>query len=69
MMGIQPANQGKLFYYDISLERRIPAKHLLRQIKEAVDFAFVYEEVQDCYGVNGNEEDVGSEDVGSSLKY
>ena len=35
MMGRQPANQGKLFYYDISLERRIPAKHLLRQIKEA----------------------------------
>lgn len=54
MMGRQPVNQGKLFYYDISLERRIPAKHLLRQIKEAVDFAFVYEEVQDCYGVNGN---------------
>ena len=54
MMGRQPANQGKLFYYDISLERRIPAKHLLRQIKEAVNFAFVYEEVQDCYGVNGN---------------
>lgn len=26
MMGRQPVNQGKL-YYDISLERRIPAKH------------------------------------------
>jgi transposase len=54
MMGKQPANEGKLFYYDISLARRIPAKHLLRQIKEAVDFRFTYEQVQDCYGVNGN---------------
>lgn len=54
MMGKQPANEGKLFYYDISLARRIPAKHLLRQIKEAVDFSFTYEQVQDCYGVKGN---------------
>lgn len=54
MMGKQPAHEGKLFYYDISLARRIPAKHLLRQIKEAVDFSFTYEQVQDCYGVKGN---------------
>jgi transposase len=54
MMGKQPASEGKLFYYDISLERRIPAKHRLRQIKETVDFAFVYEQVKDCYGVKGN---------------
>ena len=41
MMGRQAANTGKLFHYGISLERRIPAKHLLRQVKETVDFAFV----------------------------
>ena len=54
MMGKQPANEGKLFYYDISVARRIPAKHLLRQIKETIDFAFAYEDVKACYGVNGN---------------
>lgn len=54
MMGRQAANTGKLFHYGISLERRIPAKHLLRQVKETVDFAFVYEEVEACYGVKGN---------------
>ncbi|MFC1763221.1 transposase [Planctomycetota bacterium] len=54
MMGKQVSNQAKLFYYDISLEQRIPANHLLRQINEVIDFSFVYDEVQDCYGVNGN---------------
>lgn len=32
MMGKQCDRQGKLFYYDVSLERRIPPNHLLRQI-------------------------------------
>jgi len=54
MMGKQATNEGKLFYYDISLERRIPARHLLRQIKETIDFGFTYEQVRDCYGVKGN---------------
>ena len=54
MMGKQRSNQAKLFYYDISLEQRIPANHLLRQINEVIDFNFVYDEVQDCYGVKGN---------------
>ena len=54
MMGRQSANTGKLFHYGVSLGRRIPARHLLRQVKETVDFAFVYGEVKDCYGSKGN---------------
>ncbi len=54
MMGKQPASQPKLFYYDLSLEKRIPQDHLLRQIKEIVGFDFVYEQVEDRYGVNGH---------------
>jgi transposase len=54
MMGKQPADEGKLFYYNFSLESRIPARHVLRRIQETLDFSFAYEEVQDCYGVNGN---------------
>ncbi len=54
MMGKQPASQPKLFYYDLSLEERIPHDHLLRRIKELIDFDFVYEQVEDCYGANGN---------------
>jgi transposase len=54
MMGKQPGNQQKLFYYNISLERRVPEQHLLRKIKAVIDFDFIYREVQDRYGYNGN---------------
>jgi len=54
MMGKQSNNQQKLFHYNVSLERRIPQKHQLRKIREMIDFDFVYHEVKDCYGDNGN---------------
>jgi transposase len=54
MMGKQAPQEAKLFYYDICLERRIPQNHLLRKIKDILDFDFVYPLVKDCYGKNGN---------------
>ena len=54
MMGKQAPQDAKLFYYDISLERRIPQNHLLRKIKGILDFDFVYPLVKDSYGKNGN---------------
>jgi transposase len=54
MMGKQPPQEAKLFYYDICLERRIPKNHLLRKIRNILDFDFVYPLVKDCYGKNGN---------------
>ena len=54
MMGKQSNNQEKLFHYNVSLEQRIPQKHQLRKIREMIDFDFVYHEVKDCYGDNGN---------------
>ena len=54
MMGKQSHNQQKLFHYTVRLEQRIPQKHQLRQIREMIDFDFVYHEVKDCYGYNGN---------------
>lgn len=54
MMGKQTPQEAKLFYYDICLERRIPQNHLLRKIKDILDFDFVYPLVKGCYGKNGN---------------
>ncbi len=54
MMGKQSNNQQKLFHYNVSLEQRIPQKHQLRKIRELIGFDFVYHEVKDCYGDNGN---------------
>lgn len=53
-MGYQPGLQPKLFYHQISLDQRIPKDHLLRKIQEKVDFDFIYAEVKDTYGGNGN---------------
>ena len=54
MMGRQPNQQPKLFYDRINLDRRIRSDHVLRQIAQHIDFDFIYREVQDTYGVNGN---------------
>jgi transposase len=53
-MGHEPPCQPKLFYQDINLERRIPHDHILRKIREKIDFDFIYAEVEDSYGENGN---------------
>ena len=54
MMGHQPDAQPKLFYHSINLDDRIPAASVLRKIRKHIDFAFIYQEVKDCYGVKGN---------------
>lgn len=54
MMGHQPPPQGKLFYTDLNLDRRIRLTHPLRRIASLIDFEFVYQEVADTYGANGN---------------
>jgi len=54
MMGHQPQVQEKLFYTRFNLNQRIPKNHILRKISNMVDFDFVYKEVKDKYGYNGN---------------
>jgi hypothetical protein len=54
MMGQQTGNQPKIFYHPMNLEQRVPRTHLLRRIQEQIDFNFIYAEVRDAYGSNGN---------------
>ena len=55
MMGRQPKVQNKLFYSTINLEQRVRQNHILRKIKKHINFDFIYDEVKDKYGFNGNE--------------
>ena len=54
MMGYQSNFQPKLFYYNVNLDQRVPQNHSLRKINEKIDFDFIYKEVRDTYGINGN---------------
>lgn len=54
MMGRQKRVQQKLFYNRINLEKRIRDDHILRAINTHIDFEFIYDEVEDTYGDNGN---------------
>ena len=54
MMGHQPPSQENIFMYSIHLENRVRKDHILRSIKELIDFDFIYKEVEDTYGKNGN---------------
>jgi len=54
MMGYQSGFQPKLFYHHINLEQRVPQNHILRKIEEKIDFGFIYAQVRDSYGDNGN---------------
>jgi transposase len=54
MMGYQGDFQPKLFYHQINLDQRVSETHILRKIQEKVDFDFIYMEVKDTYGDNGN---------------
>ena len=54
MMGHQPPPQASLFYTGINLEKRIRSDHVLRKVAQMVDFDFVYAEVKESYGYNGN---------------
>ena len=53
-MSYQNPPQGKLFYIGVNIDKRIRQNHLLRKIKEQIDFEFIYKEVEDKYGYNGN---------------
>ncbi len=53
MMGHQSKVQNKLFYTVINLEQRVRKNHILRKVKRHIDF--IYNEVKDKYGINGNE--------------
>src|SRR5438445_13840948 len=54
MMGEQKS-EAQLFNYAVNLEKRVRSNHPLRQVKGAIDFGFVREEVAHCYGEKGNE--------------
>jgi transposase len=54
MMGHQPGYQQKLFITGFNLDERIRKDHILRKIREKIDFDFIYKEVEDTYGFNGN---------------
>ncbi len=54
-MSYQDPPQRKLFYIGINLDKRIRKNHPLRKIRELIDFDFIYKEVKDNYGYNGNE--------------
>src|SRR5690606_27425981 len=53
MMG-KHDSQKSLFSYSVDLDRRVRSDHPLRKVAEAVDFAFVRDEVRGKYGYNGN---------------
>lgn len=54
MMGCETGFQPKLFYHQINLDQKIPQNNILRRIQEQIDFEFIYAEVKDSYGDNGN---------------
>lgn len=54
MMGRKEPPQEHLFIYGVNLENRVRMDHPLRKVKELIDFDFIYKEVEDLYGDNGN---------------
>ncbi|MBU2102220.1 MAG: IS1182 family transposase [Candidatus Omnitrophica bacterium] len=54
MMGHQKRIQRKLFYTKLNLDQRVPEDHILRKVARYIDFDFVYQDVKDKYGTNGN---------------
>ncbi len=54
MMGKHKSMQPNLFYINFNLNQRVRKKHPLRKIKKLIDFDFIYKEVKDKYGINGN---------------
>ena len=54
MMGHQSPPQDPLFSVTFQLETRVRTDHPLRRVNDLVDFYFIYDEVADTYGENGN---------------
>jgi transposase len=42
------------FITTLTWRKKIPQNHILRKIKEKINFDFIYAEVKDTYGINGN---------------
>jgi transposase len=55
MMGFQEQPQSSLFHFGVNLDKRVRNSHPLRKVDELIDFHFVYDEVKNFYGRNGNE--------------
>ena len=55
MMSYEDPPQRKLFYIGVNIDKMIRKNHPLRKIIELIDFDFIYNEVKDKYGYNGNE--------------
>jgi transposase len=49
-----PKVQTKLFYTKLGLDQRVRKDHILRKVKKYIDFDFIYNEVKDKCGINGN---------------
>jgi transposase len=54
MMGKAKRDKDKLFYYGFNIGKRVRADNPLRLINKVIDFEFVYKEVSNKYGRNGN---------------
>lgn len=54
MMGVQQPPQSSLFYIGFNIDQRVRKDHPLRKINELIDFNFVYQEVEELYGIKGN---------------
>jgi transposase len=53
MMDHQPAFGEERLYYGLSLTRMVPEDHLLRRIREAVDFSFIWPLCRPYYSHTG----------------
>jgi transposase len=54
MMGYDERPGDNLFLYHVYLEDRVRKDHPLRQVKQLIDFDFLYNEVRATYGTRGN---------------
>jgi transposase len=54
VMGKQKTVKESLFSYNVSLDARVRKDHVLRKIQQAVDFGFIYKEVEQFYDERGN---------------
>jgi transposase len=54
MMGLEPQKQPRLFHTRFNLDQRISPNHPLRAVQQIIDFDFIYDDVCDAYGQNGN---------------
>src|SRR5437870_11630544 len=54
MIGRENTPQSSLFYTGINLDKRVRSDHVLRKVAQLVEVDFVYGEVKESYGYNGN---------------